>query len=48
MTIFDAGILGVLDMFGPYIALGLAGIVILVSIIVLIIRKNRKKRHEGE
>lgn len=48
MTIFDAGIIGVLYEFGPYIAIGLAGIVILASIIVLIIRENRKKHREGE
>lgn len=47
MNIFDAGIIGLLFDFGPYIALGLAGIVILVSVIVLIAREKRKKNSEG-
>ena len=47
MNIFDAGILGLLYEIGPYIAIGLAGIVILVSVIVLIARKKAKKNSEG-
>ena len=47
MNIFDAGILGLLYEIGPYIAIGLAGIVILVSVIVLIAREKRKKNGKG-
>ena len=47
MNIFDAGIIGLLYEIGPYIAIGLAGIVILVSVIVLIVRKKAKKNSEG-
>jgi LPXTG-motif cell wall-anchored protein len=47
MSIFDAGIIGLLYEIGPYIAFGLAGIVILVCVIVLIARKKRKKDSEG-
>ena len=47
MNIFDAGILGLLYEIGHYIAIGLAGIVILVSIIVLIAREKAKKNSEG-
>lgn len=47
MNIFDAGIIGLLCEIGPYIAIGLAGIVILVAVIVLIARGKRKKNGEG-
>ena len=47
MNSFDAGIIGLLYEIGPYIAIGLAGIVILVSIIVLIAREKAKKNSEG-
>ena len=47
MNIFDAGIIGLLYEIGPYIAIGLAGIVILVAVIVLIVRAKRKKNSEG-
>ena len=47
MNIFDAGIIGLLYEIGPYIAFGLAGIVILVSVIVLIAREKAKKNSEG-
>jgi hypothetical protein len=47
MNIFDAGIIGLLYEIGPYIAIGLAGIVILVAVIVLIARKKAKKNSEG-
>ena len=47
MNIFDAGIIGLLYEIGPYIAFGLAGIVILVCVIVLIAREKAKKNSEG-
>lgn len=47
MNIFDAGIIGLLYEIGPYIAFGLAGIVILVSVIVLIAREKAKKNSKG-
>ncbi|MBQ2052083.1 MAG: hypothetical protein VZR98_03310 [Candidatus Enteromonas sp.] len=47
MNIFDAGIIGLLYEIGPYIAIGLAGIVILVSVIVLIAREKAKKNSKG-
>ena len=47
MNIFDAGIIGLLCEIRPYIAIGLAGIVILVSVIVLIAREKRKKNSKG-
>lgn len=45
MNIFDAGIIGLLYEIGPYIAIGLAGIVILVCVIVLIAREKRNKKN---
>ena len=47
MNIFDAGIIGLLYEIGPYIAIGLAGIVILVAVIVLIAREKAKKNSKG-
>ncbi|MBP5092073.1 MAG: LPXTG cell wall anchor domain-containing protein [Bacilli bacterium] len=48
MTIYDAGFLPFIFVLGPWIALALAGVVLLISIGVVISRYRRKKKLDNK